>query len=187
RIELWNARAGPRRARLLHGNSNGLYEVRVEGSGVQSRVACKLRAMKSKCFNYISSPDARLLILGSLPGRMSLEQQKYYAQPLNAFWRIMGELADARPELPYEERLEQLRRNRIAVWDVCAIGFRPGSLDSDIDLSTVRANDIAAFLQTHPNVELICFNGRKAQEIFLRKVRQEPRDLFARVRYMVLP
>jgi hypoxanthine-DNA glycosylase len=143
--------------------------------------------MKSKCFEPIARADARVLILGSLPGKMSLERNQYYAQPYNAFWRIMGELVGASRDLPYEERLRVLRQHHIAVWEVCAVGFRAGSLDSAIELSTVRTNNFGTFLRAHPGIKLICFNGRKAEEIYRRKVRQVPRAVFQRVRYASLP
>ena len=128
-----------------------------------------------------------MLILGSLPGTVSLERRQYYAQPYNAFWRIMGELLGATLDLPYKARLQALTEHHIALWDVCGAGCRLGSLDSAIQLATVEANDISGFLQAHKGVELICFNGRKAKEIFDRKVRQEPAALFERICYAVLP
>ena len=143
--------------------------------------------MNSKCFEPIARADARVLILGSLPGKMSLERNEYYAQPYNAFWRIMGELVGASRDLPYPERLRVLRQHHVAVWEVCAAGFRAGSLDSAIELSTVRVNNFAAFLRAHPDIKLICFNGRKAEEIYRRKARQVPRVVFQRVRYASLP
>jgi hypoxanthine-DNA glycosylase len=143
--------------------------------------------VKSKSFGYVARADARVLILGSLPGKVSLERGEYYAQPYNTFWRIMGELAGASLDLPYQDRLRLLKQHRIALWDVCAAGFRAGSLDSAIRLSTVEANDISGFLRAHTSVDLICFNGKKAQEIFDRKVRQEPRTIFEPIRYAVLP
>jgi TDG/mug DNA glycosylase family protein len=143
--------------------------------------------VKSKCFEPIARADARVLILGSLPGQMSLARGEYYAQPYNAFWRIMGELVGASPDLPYRKRLDCLKQHHIAVWEVCAAGFRAGSLDSAIQLSTVRANDFGTFLRAHPGINLICFNGRKAEEIFVRRVKQEPRAIFERIRYASLP
>ncbi|MDP1927725.1 MAG: DNA-deoxyinosine glycosylase, partial [Thiobacillus sp.] len=48
--------------------------------------------MPDKCFPPIADLHARVLILGSLPGQVSLQRQQYYAQPQNAFWKIMGRL-----------------------------------------------------------------------------------------------
>jgi hypoxanthine-DNA glycosylase len=143
--------------------------------------------VKSIGFGYVARADAGVLILGSLPGKVSLERGEYYAQPQNAFWRIMGELAGASPDLPYKDRLRLLKENGIALWDVCAAGHRPGSLDSAIRLATVETNDISGFLRNYTRIRLICFNGKKAQEIFDRKVRQDPPSIFARIRYEVLP
>ena len=127
--------------------------------------------MKSNGFGSVARADARVLILGTLPGKVSLERGEYYAQPRNAFWRIMGELAGASPDLPYTDRLRLLKENGIALWDVCAAGQRSGSLDSAIRLSTVETNDFSGFLRAHAGVGLICFNGKKAKEIYDRKVR----------------
>jgi TDG/mug DNA glycosylase family protein len=40
-----------------------------------------------------------------MPGELSLKAGQYYANPRNAFWRIMGELFGAGPSLPYQERV----------------------------------------------------------------------------------
>ena len=103
----------------------------------------------SKGFPPVSRADARVLILGSLPGQVSLARVQYYAQPRNAFWPIMGRLFGAAPELPYEERLERLMARGVALWDVCAEGRRPGSLDQKIDRASVAPNDFAGFLAAH--------------------------------------
>jgi len=143
--------------------------------------------VKSIGFGYVARADARVLILGSLPGKVSLRRGQYYAQPQNSFWRIMGELVGASPDLPYDDRLRALNESGIALWDVCAAGHRSGSLDSAIQLSTVETNNISKFLSAHAGVSLICFNGKKANEIYVGKVRQEPLSLFKRIRYEVLP
>lgn len=118
----------------------------------------------------IARSDARLLILGTLPGAVSLERGEYYAQPRNAFWPIMGELVGAWPDLPYASRIGRLVDHGIALWDVCAAAHRLGSLDSAIRLSTLAVNDFSAFLTIHTRVGQICFNGGKAAEIYRRNV-----------------
>ena len=111
-----------------------------------------------------------MLVLGSLPGVKSLEQREYYAQPYNAFWRIMGELLDAGPALEYPARLVRLRSHGVAVWDVLHAGEREGSLDSSIVRASIVVNDFNAFFERHRQVRLICFNGNTAAGLFQRRV-----------------
>jgi hypoxanthine-DNA glycosylase len=125
---------------------------------------------ESRGFPPIAAPDARLLILGSLPGQASLAAHQYYAQPQNAFWRIMGALFDAGPDIPYAERAARLRSHQVALWDVCRSAVRPGSLDAAIDLATVVPNDFAGFLDSHRRIEWICTNGATAHRLYRRLV-----------------
>jgi hypoxanthine-DNA glycosylase len=138
-------------------------------------------------FPPVIGDGATVLILGSLPGRRSITDKEYYAQPRNTFWRIMGALVDAGPEIEYEQRLAQLKASSIALWDVVAAGYRRGSLDSAIDRSSVVVNDIASLLARHRSIELICFNGRTAESLFNRLVlpKLDPRS--AQVPLQVLP
>ena len=117
-----------------------------------------------RSFEPVSNADARLLILGSMPGRRSLEQNQYYAHPSNAFWKIMGELVGAYPDIPYEERLAILRTAGIALWDVLDSCVRETSMDSDIRQES--ANDFSAFFALHPHITQVFFNGSKAEQCF---------------------
>jgi double-stranded uracil-DNA glycosylase len=124
--------------------------------------------MLSICFPPLAQPDARTLILGSLPGQMSLQLNQYYGQPRNAFWRIMAATFNFPPDLPYEERVAALQSHGIAAWDVCASAFRPGSLDSN--LSDIVINDFRAFFNTHKAIRLICFNGKTSERLYRQSV-----------------
>lgn len=120
------------------------------------------------CFPPVSDTNASTLILGSMPGKKSLEQNQYYAHPANAFWKIMGELVGAQPDLPYLERLAVLKSSGIALWDVLASCEREGSLDTDIRAEA--ANDFTAFFALHPHITKVCFNGSKAEQSFKKFV-----------------
>lgn len=124
----------------------------------------------SRGFPPIAAPDARVLVLGSLPGQVSLARRQYYAQPHNAFWRIMGALVGAGPELSYEERALCLQQARIALWDVCEAARRVGSLDAAIDLASVVPNDFRAFFAAHGQVRCVFTNGGTATRLYRRLV-----------------
>ena len=135
-----------------------------------TRTAHATRSLHSQGFPPIARDDARVLILGSLPGQESLRRHEYYAQPRNAFWTIMDSLVGAGPQLPYAARVRRLAACGIALWDVCATALRAGSLDASIVAGSVVANDLAAFLARHPRIGLVCFNGRTAAALYRRHV-----------------
>lgn len=111
-----------------------------------------------------------MLILGSMPGVASLEANEYYAHPQNSFWRIMGDIAGARPELGYAARTRRLVTRRIAVWDVLQTCVRRGSGDAEIVEDTIVPNDFGAFFAAHPKIRQVYFNGSKAELVFRRRV-----------------
>ena len=121
-------------------------------------------------FPPIESGDARVLVLGSMPGAMSLRLQQYYGHPHNAFWKIMAKLLGLDAAGSYADRTSALVRHKLALWDVLASCVREGSLDSDIDDTSIVANDFAGFLQSHPHVERVFFNGAKAESVYRKHV-----------------
>jgi double-stranded uracil-DNA glycosylase len=126
--------------------------------------------LHSTGFRPVADAESRVLILGTLPGPESLRQRKYYARKGNAFWPIMERLFGAGPDLAYRERLQVLRNNGIALWDICHTAYREGALDAAIDLESVVPNDFVRFLKAHPRIHLICFNGQQAEKLFRRRV-----------------
>lgn len=114
--------------------------------------------------------DARLLILGSMPGERSLAAGRYYAHPQNAFWKILGALAGFSPDAPYAARLRALREHHIALWDVLGACERPGSLDAAIRPHSVAVNDFRALFSRAPGIQTVLFNGATAERYFERLV-----------------
>ena len=123
-----------------------------------------------RCLAPIESQHAVVLILGSMPGKASLQAQQYYAHPRNAFWQIMGSIVGAHPAMAYVERTKKLRTSGIALWDVLAACARDGSLDADIDMTSIRINEFAIFFATHREITDVLLNGTKAQDCFARHV-----------------
>lgn len=121
-------------------------------------------------FPPLCGPHASRLILGSIPSVASLEAGQYYAFPRNAFWRIMGDLVGAGPELAYAERVNRLNAAGIALWDVIDSCCRPGSLDSAIETEGLKSNDFQRFFKEQPGIERVYFNGQKAASLFKKRV-----------------
>ena len=122
-------------------------------------------------FPYIAQRNAKVLILGSMPGRKSLAKQQYYGHAQNSFWPIMGALFGFSAELDYEQRLTMLRQHHIALWDVAQQCVRPGSLDQAIAMHSVVSNDFSTFFAEHVDVSAIFFNGQKAAQLYRQRVK----------------
>ena len=109
----------------------------------------------------VARSDARLFILGSLPGDASLAAQRYYAHPRNAFWRLVGlAIGEEIEPLAYEQRLKRLIANRIGLWDVVERAVRRGSLDQAI--RNPAHNRLADYFSGFRNLEAVAFNGSAA-------------------------
>lgn len=143
--------------------------------------------MSDRGFSYSANSNAKVLILGSMPGVKSLEKAEYYAHPQNGFWPIMGALFGFDATLGYQERLARLRENSVALWDVAHQCVRPGSLDSAIKMESVVANDFETLFKTHPHIRTIFFNGRKAEELYLRLVFASLSPEFQQIDQQLLP
>ena len=114
-----------------------------------------------KGLDPVYDENTQILILGSCPGDLSIQKQQYYSSPNNQFWKLLSQILNIDlSNLSYEERINQLIKNKIGLWDVMHNCVREGSLDSNIE--SFEANDFSK-LQLN-NLKLILFNGKKAFE-----------------------
>ena len=121
-------------------------------------------------FPPIADANARILILGSMPGRVSLDAGEYYAHPRNQFWPIMAELLQRGPWPDYPAKIQALHHAKIALWDVMQSCYRPGSLDAAIVQDSIVANDFNRFFKAYPYIQQVFFNGTAAERAFQRLV-----------------
>ena len=116
----------------------------------------------------IEDKESRILILGTMPGVESLIRQAYYANPRNLFWKMLSEVTGKPMPDTYEDKKEFLLRNKIALWDICRSCIRNGSLDSTI--SNEMPNDINRFVEEHPHLKVIGFNGKTSERLFRKHI-----------------
>ena len=120
--------------------------------------------MTKHSFDPIIPSYPSILILGSLPGDLSLLENQYYAHPQNRFWKILFSLYNLEFSTDYLQRINLLNKNQIALWDVCASAVRPGSMDTDI--VDVNPNPINNLLASCPSIHTVFFNGQKAHKLY---------------------
>lgn len=128
--------------------------------------------MRISCLNPIIKNDCEILILGTIPGEMSLEQENYYANPKNHFWDFIYRLLIPKWDLfhiidgsiSFEERYNLLLENKIGLWDVLESCEREGSSDKKIKDEIV--NDFNSFFKSHKNIKAVIFNGGNAKKYF---------------------
>jgi double-stranded uracil-DNA glycosylase len=124
----------------------------------------------------VARPDARLFLLGSLPGDASLAAQRYYAHPTNQFWRLLGSATgEDLQRLDYAPRLERLAERRIGLWDVIGSATRRGSLDQAI--RDAEHNRVEHLLYDFPELRAIAFNGATAATIGRKLIGDPPRGI----------
>jgi TDG/mug DNA glycosylase family protein len=146
-------------------------------------------AIMSRIYSFppVENASAQRLILGSMPGKVSLSAQQYYAHPRNLFWSFMASILGVPESVSYEERCLNLVATKTALWDVLKVCVRSSSLDSDIDESSIIPNDFSAFLSSHPQVRQIYFNGAKAEAVYLRYVKPHLPQHQAEIQALRLP
>lgn len=142
---------------------------------------------KAECFNAQISPNCQCLVLGSMPGVISLEKQSYYAHPRNAFWPIMADIFGFDPQLPYPEKIKNLNRAGVGLWDVIASCYREGSLDSAIKRSELEVNQFEPCFKQYENIEMLLFNGQKAATLYKQKVMPYLPDWAVQIKHQVMP
>ena len=126
---------------------------------------------RKTAFAPVVRPDARVLVLGSLPGDASLAAGRYYAHPRNQFWAIMGAVIERDlVTMPYEDRLAALGDAGVGLWDTVASAQRSGSLDTA--MRDVAAAELRRLVAGLPHLRAVGFNGGTAARIGRGQLRQ---------------
>lgn len=120
--------------------------------------------MKIYSFPPISDIDAKVLILGTMPGEMSLKLKQYYGHGGNIFWKLIFSIHNEPLVSDYEAKKNILIKNQIALWDVLKACEREGSSDNAIIQET--PNDFKTFFECHKQIKLVAFNGKNAEAYF---------------------
>lgn len=105
--------------------------------------------------------DSRVLILGSFPSVKSRQQQFYYGNKQNRFWKLLQSVFGGSIE-SVEDKQRLCLDNGIALWDIVVSCEISGSMDSDIKNYTLA--DLSLVLD-NASIEKILCNGEKSYRL----------------------
>jgi len=125
--------------------------------------------MKRNGLPPVISPTSKILILGTMPGKESLEHEQYYADSRNQFWSIVFSVMEKPVPSKYPQKVAQLLESGIALWDVLASCTRASSLDRDISDAVV--NDFSTIFKQYPHIKVVVFNGKRAERLWNKFVK----------------
>lgn len=131
-------------------------------------------------FPPIITQHSEILFLGTMPGEMSLRLGQYYGNRGNQFWKLLFSVMRHEFLSDYGDRVDFIKNNRFALWDVLQLCEREGSLDSKI-VNEVP-NDFNAFYKSYPKIKAILFTSKNAAIYFDKYA--ERRESIA---YFILP
>ena len=116
-------------------------------------------------FKPIYDKNSEILILGSIPSIISRENNFYYGNDKNRFWKLISTIFNEEYPVSNEDKKNIILKNNLALFDVVKSCSIKNSSDSSI--SNVKINDINSIIN-NSNIKKIIFNGNKAYELYLK-------------------
>jgi len=136
--------------------------------------------MESISFEPIINKNSKVLILGTMPGIKSLEENEYYGNKRNVFWPILYQLFDEEMAENYDEKKEFILKHKLALWDTLKLCYREGSLDSKI--KNEEPNAINRLINSYESINYIIFNGKGSEKFYKRYFKP-----VSEINYITLP
>ncbi|WP_456480415.1 DNA-deoxyinosine glycosylase [Nautilia sp.] len=116
-------------------------------------------------FKPIIFPNSELLILGTFPSIKSFENEFYYSHPRNQFWDILSILFNDKKPLNKEEKINFLKKHKIALWDAVCECIRKKGNSRDDNLEIIKPCDIENLLKKYPNIKKVAVTSKTGEKV----------------------
>jgi len=127
---------------------------------------CKMKSEKLiHPFKPIIFENSEILILGTFPSIKSFENNFYYSHPKNQFWKILSLIFNEKEPKNIKEKIEFLKRHKIALWDSICECVRSKGNSRDDNLKDIKPCPINELLKKYPNIKKIAVTSRLAEKI----------------------
>jgi hypoxanthine-DNA glycosylase len=125
-------------------------------------------------FEPIIFEDSKILILGTFPSIKSFENSFYYSHPKNQFWDILAIILNDKKPTTIKEKIEFLKKHKIALWDsICECKRRDGNSRDD-NLEIISPCPIPELLQKYPNIKKVATTSRLAERVLKKYFSMSP-------------
>jgi len=127
-----------------------------------------------KSFAPIENADAKILILGSMPGETSLRADQYYAHPATCSGASWANWSVLPPNYLTNNGYRRSKRH-ISRCGMCSVHAAAKAASTPI-LTTVRSSPTTSrcFFRQHPEITHVFFNGSKAEQCYRKHVPRLP-------------
>ncbi|MGN1457716.1 MAG: DNA-deoxyinosine glycosylase [Acutalibacteraceae bacterium] len=113
--------------------------------------------------------NSKILILGTMPSPKSRQNNFYYGNPQNRFWRVMSDILNEPLPQNNQQRKELMLSHGIALWDVLKSCTIDGADDSTI--KNPVPNDLNSVI-SQTQIKTVFTTGKKAYSLYNRFCRQ---------------
>lgn len=107
--------------------------------------------------------DSEILILGSMPSKVSRERTFYYMHPANRFWKVLSYVYQEEIGVSIDKKKSFLQKHKIALWDVIESCSIIGSSDNSI--KNIIPTDIN-YILNKTNIKKIYVLGNTAYKYY---------------------
>lgn len=150
---------------MKNGNNNFGKTSVIEKKNKNKTFAVNIQNNTLRSFPPVIDSSSQILILGTMPGPESLQTGQYYTSSNNSFWKIIAnKFNNGVSFTSYDEKIDCLKKNHIALWDVYQTCNRINAADNTI--TNEIPNDIDGLLKKYPSIKRIILNGNKAADSF---------------------
>ena len=124
---------------------------------------------RTEGFEPLMCDIPKIVIMGTLPGRESLEHKEYYYSNSNRIWQVLCLLTGETIPRNYEQKKALLAKYHIVLGDYYKSAIRPGSDDRKIQDGI--PNDMVAFIRENPTIDTFAINGFGKYKKFGKRIR----------------
>ncbi|MCI8555411.1 MAG: DNA-deoxyinosine glycosylase [Clostridia bacterium] len=115
-------------------------------------------------FQPFIDENSEILILGSFPSVKSRQNNFYYGNSRNRFWKVLASAFNEECPQTIEEKKMLCQRHKIALWDVFWQSDLKGSSDQTLSKSNIVLSDLNGLIKRYPNIKKILCNGALAYD-----------------------